>query len=233
MHSSPAGTHSWPLTFSPQWTWTMKTWMTSWTTTGSVLYPCPPSLKLHQEVPKKKKGRISRGAKTSPSVILALSLSSVLQKLLMAQQGTKTTGSFSASWSLIVHSVYLTYFWSDCEWIVLHRPLLYTLVGSGLFRTWEQIWRKCLYFSKLLKKGYVSKVALSKPLDEKQLLTCLFSGEAFCLSVGWLCEGTQGCFCEPHRWNVKLWLCNDYHSLLSHRCKWCTIIQWMEARYLE
>lgn len=49
-----------------------------------------------------------------------------------------------------------------------------------------------------------------------------------------------GCVSEHKPVNVyhtgemlKLWLCNDYHSLLSHWCKWCTIIQWMEARYLQ
>lgn len=46
----------WPfLVFPPQWTWKTKTWTTSWTTTGSVLYPCRPSPKLRWEVPKKKR----------------------------------------------------------------------------------------------------------------------------------------------------------------------------------
>lgn len=47
----------------------------------------------------------------------------------------------------------------------------------------ERFWRKCLYFSELLKKGYISKVALS--FEEKQLLTCLFSGEIVCDLVVW------------------------------------------------
>ena len=39
----------------PQWTWKTKTWMTSWTTTGSALYPCRLSPKLYREVPKQEK----------------------------------------------------------------------------------------------------------------------------------------------------------------------------------
>lgn len=61
----------------------------------------------------------------------------------------------------------------------------------------------------------------------------LFSGMGYWLSAGRLCERTQACKCVPHRWNVTLRLCNDYHSLLSHWCKWCTIIQWMKAGYLR
>lgn len=97
----------------------------------------------------------------------------------------------------------------------------------------RKIWWKCLYFSKLLIKGYVSKVALSRSIDGKQPLTCLFSGEGFLFLHRWLCEGTQAWECVSHRWNVKLWLCNDYHSLFSHWCKWCTNFQWMKARYLQ
>lgn len=32
---------------------------------------------------------------------------------------------------------------------------------------------------------------------------------------------------------LSFWLCNDYHPVLSHWCKWCTIIQWLKARYLQ
>lgn len=124
MHSPPDRTHSWPLTFPPQWTWTTKTWTTSWTTTGSVLYPCRPSPKLHREVPKKIKNPnppFSPGRPNSPSVILALSPSSVLPKPPMAQPGTRKTARLAPAEAsaLIVHSVYLTYLlvrlWMNCN----------------------------------------------------------------------------------------------------------------------
>lgn len=75
---------------------------------GSVLFPYHPSLKLHQEVPKKKE--ISLGCRNSLPVTLALSLSSVLLKRLMAQQGTEKR-LFKRQLkpkALIVHNVYLS-----------------------------------------------------------------------------------------------------------------------------
>lgn len=120
---SDRGHPSWARSVGPRkWTWKMKTWMTSWTTMGSVPSPCRPSPKRHQEVPKPQ---ISLGRQIPfPSVLLALVSSSVLQQLLMAHQGSN--GSFSGSWSPDrVYSVYLTHLRSDCEWIV--RIALYSI----------------------------------------------------------------------------------------------------------
>lgn len=38
----------------------------------------------------------------------------------------------------------------------------------------RKIRRDCLYFSEVLKKGYISKIALSESLDEKQPLSSRF-----------------------------------------------------------
>lgn len=181
---------TWPLILPPQWTWRTKTWTTSWTITDSVLYRCRLSPKHHHEVPKTKG---EKWEKTPPgrqtSVILASILSSVLLKLLMTQHGTKT-----AHWLVdldCVYSVYLTHLWSDCEWIALHRPLLCRL---STFRTRERLGGGgCLYFSEFLNKGYISKVALSRWIDEKQPLACLFTGEGYWSSLGRLREGTRAC----------------------------------------
>jgi len=48
-----------------------------------------------------------------------------------------------------------------------------------------------VYFSKLLIKGYIAKVALSKRVDDKQLLTCLFLVRAT--------DSLQGGYVKEHK----------------------------------
>lgn len=105
--------NSWPLPFPPQWNWRTKTWMTSWTTTGSVLYPCRPSPKLHREVPKKKKERNDPPSSGCQSSLISdfwpwarqVSYWS-LRRLNTAQK--KARSEPSDAQALTVNSVYLT-----------------------------------------------------------------------------------------------------------------------------
>ncbi len=57
--------------------------------------------------------------------------------------------SLSASWSLkpwlYIMFIYLN-FWSNCEWIVLHRPLLYTSAGSRLSGLEIDFWESLYIF---------------------------------------------------------------------------------------
>lgn len=62
---------------------------------------------------------------------------------------------------------------------VLHRSLHYTSVGSGLSGFKKDLKEVSIFFSELLLKGYIFKVALSKRLDDKHPLACLFTGEGY------------------------------------------------------
>lgn len=90
-----------------------------------------------------------------------------------------------------------------------------------------------IYFKSFLNKGYISKVALSKRLDEEPPPACVFTGEGYWLSVGWLREGEHEPVNAYHTgWNVKLsvvqWL-----SFSRTDPSGVLIIQRMRARYLQ
>lgn len=89
MHSSPRGAHSWHFLFLLSG---LGRWRLGWHHEQQRAVSCIPVAHLLNFTKKcqKKKKKNPPGRQNSLSVILALILSSVLLKLLMAQQGTKT-----------------------------------------------------------------------------------------------------------------------------------------------
>lgn len=97
----------------------------------------------------------------------------------------------------------------------LYCIALYTSVGYQTIRTRERFGGSVSIFQSFLTRATFLKVALSKPLDEQRLPArlCFFPVRVpRCLLVGRVKERGP---VNAYGWNVQLWLCNDYHSLLT------------------
>lgn len=116
----------------------MRTWMTSWTTTASVLCPCLRSPKLNREVPKEEN---PLGRQNSLSAILALSLWRVLKKPLTAEKAWEAA-ALGAGWR-----PYCKYCWFNLTLVGLWMKCIASPFTLYLSRLQDvRMWTKCLYF---------------------------------------------------------------------------------------